>query len=300
MNKVDMGKWLLLKFNELKYFELDESAFEVRRCDMGHGVSVDYCVEYMEDMERCMELAKKKWSSREQGIEGKTLRFMEDVFSTYDRRNDERYRNVLHESFFSKESLSFSAKEYAQNNYIGLSRVYGIRAAAEDSYVHELIRRAEREGFDIEKAYRSIRERYDRHLPGGTFYEDSLDVLKKYRKVKFGSVEERMKESSVFTCDVSGNDILSRWMNSSMMEKTFVELLLTEEAVEKMKSLGNTGKRYAEMIHVMFMDERYEGMSVEERIEVLGMTERVFYADRKKAVTMFSKVLWGTSGYRHS
>ncbi len=304
----EMCIWFLSNYADFRYFELSETAFDYLSFEMEQkGISVGLCAACMEDEKRCMELARKKWKASRSADMGRLLSIMDGALQRFKDSANEKQTRILVVSHFSMESFSVQAKEQAKSLQISIARYYTLKAAAEDLYCRKLLEFAEERNFSLHQAYEKLKRKIRDHEPGERLYENSLVVLKKYMAVKKHAVLEKAKERQCGTSArnaveqasyLLGGDILARWMHSSMMENTYIEILFIDETIRRMRQISREGRMYADILSVMYTDERYEMFDRAEKIEKLGMTDRVFYSRRKKAVMMFSKILWGSTGYR--
>ena len=92
---------------------------------------------------------------------------------------------------------------------------------------------------------------------------------------------------------------MKRWLYSSMVETTNAYISFVDEAMRRMGWLGNDGRDYCRILEILFIDPEWHSRGTEERLKETGLTTRQFYDRRRKAIEMFSKILWGPCGHRH-
>ena len=77
-----------------------------------------------------------------------------------------------------------------------------------------------------------------------------------------------------------------------MVETTNAYISFVDEAMRRMGWLGNDGRDYCRILEILFIDPEWHSRGTEERLKETGLTTRQFYDRRRKAIEMFSKILW--------
>lgn len=173
---------------------------------------------------------------------------------------------------------------------------------------------------DIVREVELMKKAYMIHSKDGICFKDTVKLLKCYREIKYSGIQRRIGDSSEdienFLSGQSGfkrgyemtldrieytnlPNNMKKWMYSSMMETTNAYLAFVEEALRRMRWLGEKGCEYRRILDIMFIDPEWDRRSNEEKLKETGLTIRQLYERRRKAIEVLSKILWGILGHRH-
>ncbi len=173
---------------------------------------------------------------------------------------------------------------------------------------------------DIVREVEMMQMASDIHGKDGICYKDTVRLLKSYKEIKFSGIQKRIGDASEdieeFLCRSSGRkneyekaldridytnlpNSMKKWLYSSMADTTNAYISFVDEAMRRMGWLGEEGRNNRRMLEILFTDPEWSRCGSEEKIKETGLTVRQFYFRRRKAIEMFSKLLWGPFGHRH-
>lgn len=279
------------------FAEKEESCIRRSR-DVLDYVQSEYCADLIQTMDRAYELLAERGGHYIICSELLRKRFM--VKNVNRRQLEDCYSGYY-------EQLSHSIEKYSE---IFASVIKRNRRCFNDIHTNEDIVR------EVEMMQRAVRI----HSKNGICYKDTLKLLKSYSEIKFSGIQKRIGDSSRDIEDFLHNDIcrkneygkaldrieytnlpnsMKRWLYSSMIETTNAYISFVDEAMWRMRWLGNKGKDYRRILEILFIDPEWCRRSSEDRLNETGLTARQFYDRRRKAIEMLSKILWGPFGHRH-
>lgn len=173
---------------------------------------------------------------------------------------------------------------------------------------------------DIVNETALLRRVYAIHSREGICYKDTVKLLKSYKDIKYSGIQQKIGDSSQeieeFLCNEKSHkneyekaldrieyinlpSNMKKWMYSSMIETTNAYICFVEEALRRMSWLGEKGRSYRRILEILFTDPEWYDENREAKMQETGLTSRKFYEQRRRAIEMMSKILWGVLAHRH-
>ena len=330
----EAGLWLLEHYHEIKFFTISREAADFNMQLMkseAAAYSIRDVIGFCESEQSCIRRGENIWNHLDSRYADGIVSAMNKALNQmgHDSIEEENGRKVLKEVYFSKDSFKLSVNSRIEKTGFSVHTFYSILYDAVAIYSRNLycVMKRDRDVFinvcdedSFIKEISKMQKVYTGHSLGGTFYKDTMKLLKNYNHLKYEGVQSRICESEARMADYLGGtkgkgsyyesaldridyanmpDDIKKWMYSSMAETTNAYLMFIDEAYRRMGWLGSKGKEYQEIINMSFLDPDKRAGSFRELVENSGMSQRVYYFRRQKAIEMMSKVLWGALGHRN-
>ena len=323
----DAVYWLLRHYYEIKFYNIvgkNQVLKDIQESEENSSYSIRDVIIFAEKEESCIRRSREVLDYVRSEYCADLIGVMDRAYELLAQRGGHHiiYSELLRKRFMTKnvdccllEDTYCSYYEQLKHSIEKYSELFA-----------SVIKRNHRQFYDVRTNEDIVREvemmqkACKIHEKSGICYKDTLKLLKCYREIKYSGIQKRIGDSSKdiedFLSKGSGRkneyekaldrieytnlpNSMKRWLYSSMVETTNAYISFVDEAMRRMGWLGNDGRDYCRILEILFIDPEWHSRGTEERLKETGLTTRQFYDRRRKAIEMFSKILWGPFGHRH-